>query len=141
MKIKRLHKEAILPHYATEGSSAFDVMCYKDVEWKYTNFGFTAIVPTGWAFQIPNEHGLFIYSRSGHGFKHNTTLANSVGVLDFDYTQELMVKLICHSATPPEIKAGKAIAQCVLMQTPRSYFMVVEELEEGKHRGFGSTDK
>lgn len=29
MKIKRLHPDAILPYYATDGASAFDIFAYK----------------------------------------------------------------------------------------------------------------
>jgi len=143
MKIKRLHQDAILPHYATEGASAFDVFAYHDVKWRLESGIFIARIHTGWAFEIPHEHGLFILSRSGHGFKHNATLSNSIGLLDFDYRGELMVKLICFSNTPPEIKAGQAVAQCVLMPTPRVYFCEVDELGETERgvKGFGSTDK
>lgn len=142
MKIKRLHKDAILPHYATDGASAFDVFAYEDVKFEYIGSQWEAVIKTGWAFEIPHEHGLFILSRSGHGFKHNTTLANSIGLLDYDYRGELMVKLICFSNTPPKIKAGQAIAQCVLMPTPRVYFCEVDELEDTQRgaSGFGSTD-
>ena len=31
MKIKKLHEDAILPRYSTEGSSAFDVFAYEDI--------------------------------------------------------------------------------------------------------------
>ena len=144
MKIKRLHEKAILPRYATDGASAFDVFAYKDVEWTLKeDTTWEALIPTGWAFEIPHETGLFILSRSGHGFKHNTTLANSVGLLDYDYRGELMVKLICFSVNPPEIKAGKAVVQCALIETPKCYFMVSDELSETERNenGFGSTDK
>lgn len=144
MKIKRLNDKAHLPRYATEGSSAFDVYCYEDVKWHRNERGsFFSVIETGWAFEIPHEHGLFIMSRSGHGFKHNTTLANSIGLLDYDFRGQLMVKLICFDAEPPTIKAGQAIAQCVLLNTPRCYFMVSEELSETERglKGFGSTTK
>ena len=54
-----------------------------------------------------------------------------------------MVKLVCHDVNPPIITAGTAIAQCVLLPTPKSYFCVVDELENKykEHSGFGSTDK
>lgn len=141
MKIKRLHKDAILPHYSTEGASAFDVYCYEDVVWTPRSGFHEALVHTGWAYEIPHEHGLFILSRSGHGFHHNTSLANSIGLLDFDYRGELMVKLICFDVVPPMIKAGKAVAQCVLMNTPRCYFMETEDLSETERgaKGLGST--
>ena len=144
MKIKRLHDKAILPRYTTDGASAFDVFAYKDVLWSNSSQGYhEALIPTGWAFEIPHECGLFVLSRSGHGFKANTTLANSVGLLDYDYRGELMVKLICFSINPPEIKAGQAVAQCVLLETPKCFFMVSDELSETERgqNGFGSTDK
>lgn len=144
MKIKRLHEKAIRPHYGSDGASAFDVFCYDDVKWtKNTNGLWTATVPIGWAFEIPHENGLFILSRSGHGFKSDTTLSNSIGLLDYDYRGELMVKLICFEAQHPKIKAGQAVAQCVLLETPRCFFMEVEELSETERgaNGFGSTTK
>lgn len=144
MKIKRLHKDAILPRYATEGASAFDLFAYEDVEWTLKeDTTWEALVKTGWAFEIPHETGLFILSRSGHGFKNNTSLANSVGLLDFDYRGEAMVKLITQDLVHPLIKAGQAIAQCVLLNTPRCYFMVSDELSatERGENGFGSSDK
>ena len=144
MKIKRLHEDAILPRYATDGASAFDVFAYEKVEWKINSKGFwTALIPTGLAFEIPHETGLFVLSRSGHGFNADTTLSNSIGLLDFDYRGQLMVKLICFEIEHPIIEVGKAVAQCVLMSTPRCYFMVSDELSETLRgdNGFGSSDK
>lgn len=144
MKIKKLHEKAILPKYSSDGASAFDLFAYEDVEWNLKeDTTWEALVKTGWAFEIPHETGLFIFSRSGHGFKNNTTLANSVGLLDFDYRGEAMVKLITQDIVHPVIKAGQAVAQCVLMSTPRTYFMQVDELSETPRgdNGFGSTDK
>ena len=143
MKIKKLHEKAIPPHYATDGASAFDLYCYNDVEWSCRGGVWEATVPTGWAFEIPHECGLFILSRSGHGFKNNTTLANSVGLLDYDYRGQLMVKLICFDNTPPEILEGQAIAQCALIHTPRCYFMESDDLSitDRGENGFGSSDK
>ena len=54
-----------------------------------------------------------------------------------------MVKLICFSVNPPEIKAGQAVAQCVLLETPKCFFMVSDEISETERgeKGFGSTDR
>ena len=143
MRIKRLHKDAQLPRYGSDGASAFDVFAYKEIQWDFDGDNWTTVIPTGWAFEIPHEHGLFILSRSGHGFKFNTHLANCVGLLDYDYRGELLVKLICHNPIYPNITAGTAIAQCILIETPRCYFMEVDELTKTKRgaNGFGSTDK
>lgn len=139
MKIKKLHKDAILPRYASEGASAFDLFAYKDVEWTLIDGISYATVNTGWAFEIPHEHALLIFSRSGHGFKHATSLSNSVGVIDFDFTSEVKVRLECKLKNPPKISAGTAIAQGILTETPRVYFAVVDEIKNGNHFGFGST--
>ena len=144
MKIKRLHNKAILPHYATDGSSAFDMFCYEDPKWGWTlNNYWTTIIHTGWAFEIPKEHGMFLLSRSGHGFKKDTTLSNSIGLLDSDYRGEALIKLICFQDTHPIIKAGQAVAQIVVLHTPKQYFEVVDDLSVTKRgkNGFGSTDK
>lgn len=139
MKIKRLHKDAILPHYGSEGASAFDVYAYEDVTWENISGIHYATVNTGWAFEIPHEHALLIFSRSGHGFKHAISLSNSVGVIDFDFSNEVKVRLECKLNVPPVIKAGTAIAQGILMETPRVYFAVSDEIKQGNHIGFGST--
>jgi len=133
-----------MPHYATDGSSAFDLFCYEEPEWELNEEKFwITIIKTGWAFEIPKGYGMFILSRSGHGFKNDTTLSNSVGLLDFDYRGEAMIKLICFDFYQPEIKAGQAIAQAAIIKTPRMFFKVVDELSDTKRgsNGFGSTDK
>ena len=143
MKIKRLHVDAKLPIYASDGASAFDVFGLEDVVWEFNGMCWNATVETGWAFEIPHEHGLFILSRSGHGFNHLVHLGNCVGLLDYDYRGQLLVRLVCFIPTPPIIEKGKAIAQCVLLSTPKTYFIISEELSETKRgeKGIGSTDK
>lgn len=141
IKIKKLHVNAVLPHYATDGASAFDLFCYEDVKWENTSGKHYAIVPTGWAFEVPTEHGMFILSRSGHGRKHLIHLANCVGLLDFDYRGEAIVILMCHLDAPPIIKSGTAVAQACIIETPRQYFEIVDELSETERgaSGLGST--
>ena len=143
IKIKKLHKDAILPRYSTDGASAFDLFAHEDVKWEYESGAYSALVKTGWAFEIPEGKGMFILSRSGHGFKNLVHLANCVGLLDFDYRGEAMVKLVGLGNTVPEIKAGKAVAQVVILDTPRVFFNVKDELSETERGsdGFGSTDK
>lgn len=143
MKIKRLHEKAIPPHYATEGASCFDIFCYEKPEWIMEKGHWVTTIKTGWAVEIPHEHALMLYSRSGHGFNHHTNLINSTGVIDFDYRGEVMVKLICYASNYPRIKAGEAVAQGCIVNTPRTYFMEVDELSitERNESGFGSTDK
>ena len=57
MKIKKLHEKAILPHYATDGASAFDVFAYEDVEWVLGDEFWEAVIPTGWRLKSRTSMG------------------------------------------------------------------------------------
>lgn len=87
-----------------------------------------------------------IYSRSGHGFKTNTRLANCVGVIDSGYTGEVMVKLTMDDQLLEDeldlyVKPGDRIAQAMLIPVPRVEFEVCEQLTltERGDDGMGST--
>ena len=140
IKIKKLHVNAVLPHYATDGAGCFDLSSIENVKWEYNSGVLTALVKTGLAFEIPQGYTMFIFSRSGHGFKHGVTLANATGVIDADYRGEVMVKLSSHLHIF-DIEKGTKIAQACIIETPRQYFEIVDELSETERgaSGFGST--
>jgi len=76
LKVKKLDPRAVLPSYQTEGAACFDITASRviGVELNATTFG------TDLAFDIPDDHVMLVFSRSGHGFKRNARLANCVGV-------------------------------------------------------------
>ena len=152
LKIKRLHQQAIMPVYSTDGAACFDLhACTVDgytLTGSLVTEGSPVLVGTGLAFEVPDGHALMIYSRSGHGFNHNTRLANCVGVIDCGYTGEVMVKLTMDDLftehEPDQwIAPGDRIAQAMLVQVPRVEFEVVEQLTltERGAGGFGSSGK
>lgn len=137
VKVKRLHEDAALPTYATDGSGAFDLTAV-------TKQG--QVYGTGLAFEIPKGHALFVYSRSGHGFKEGMRLANCVGVIDSDYRGEVKVKLVFDGADyqrPYWPSVGERIAQGVILKVPHIEFEEVEELSDTQRgiNGFGSSGK
>lgn len=155
LKIKRLHKDAILPTYATDGAACFDLYALGGVG-RLTHAiypGEKAIIPTGIAFEVPPGWVLKIYSRSGHGFNNDIRLANCVGVIDSDYRGEVMVKLTSDQhlgpfgladaaqATCMAVRAGDRIAQAMLEPAPRVTFIEVDNLSATARGigGFGST--
>lgn len=149
VKIKKLHPSAKIPTYATDGSAAFDLYALAVNDGYHLGStvspGYPVLCRTGLAFEIPAGHGMFILSRSGHGFKDDTRLANCVGLLDFDYRGEAMVKLTCDheddERPPLLIKPGDRIAQAVILPIPHCTFTEVEELTPTARGtgGFGST--
>lgn len=144
VKIKKLTNTATTPTYGSAGAAAFDI--YADIgepgdKWLVAAEGVCA-VPTGLAFEVPLGHVLRIYSRSGHGFKNEVSLVNSVGVIDSDYRGEVKIGLRndrkFNSFT---INHGDRIAQGIIEPIERVIFEVVEELSttERGAGGFGST--
>ena len=144
IKIKKLDPEAVTPKYATPGSACFD-LCATTKEFDIFLPGNDAYVfCTGLAFEIPKDHVMLIFSRSGHGFKDDVRLANCVGVIDSDYRGEVKVKLTrdeAHHNHPVAFKHGDRVAQAMILPVQQVNFDVVDELSETVRGagGFGST--
>ena len=141
VKVKKLHDDAIAPSYATPGSACFDL---HTVQHGLVNDNIVAgpiVFRTGLAFEIPKDHVMLVFSRSGHGFKHGIRLVNCVGVIDSDYRGEVMVGLIKDQEGVVEVKAGYRIAQAMIIPTLDVGFQIVKELSDTERGegGFGST--
>ena len=142
LKVKRLHPEAKLPTYATDGSACMDL--YANLLGDASVAGRGSLrIPTGLAVEVPPGWALCIYSRSGHGFNLHLRLSNCVGIIDADYRGEVMVQLHNDSPTFRPISRHERIAQAMLVRAPRAQIVEVGELTptargEG---GFGSTGR
>lgn len=150
VKVKKLRASAVLPAYETPGAACFDIRAraqhqsaHEDERGVAMWGGGTRVFETGLAFEIPEGHVMLVFSRSGHGFKHATRLANCVGVIDSDYRGELLVKLHCDKdqASPATFIDGDRVAQGLVLPIERVQFDLVDELgaTERGTGGFGST--
>ena len=143
LKVKKLHPDAIIPTYATDGAACFDlhVVDVGDQHPLYYQNGH--VFRTGLSFEVPQGYALMIYSRSGHGFKHGARLSNCVGVIDSDYRGEVMVKLYADISTndPLRVSSGDRIAQAMVIELPTVSLEEVDELGDTVRGtgGFGST--
>jgi len=144
INVRKLHPSATLPTYATDGSGCFDLYALNDGLFE------DAVIPelpvtfaTGLAFEIPEGHVMLVFSRSGHGFKYGTRLANCVGVIDSDYRGEVIVKLRCDDDVGSflSVRPGDRIAQALVVPIPRVTFTEVGALSTTARGagGFGST--
>lgn len=138
MKFKKLHPLAITPTYATEGAAAFDLYSTDMVTIRP---GEAETIGTGIAFELEPYQAMFIYSRSGHGFKSGVRLANCVGVIDPDYRGEVKVRLHNDGIKPFVVNIGDRIAQGVVQLIVPVYFDEVDTLADTErgNNGFGST--
>lgn len=137
VNIKRVHKNAVIPTYATDGSGCFDFYAIDSGEVGVLDH----IFDTGIQMEIPKGYSLFVFSRSGHGFVNKIRLSNCVGVIDSDYRGNIKLNLISDRGVK-HFKKGDRIAQGCIMPTPQTTFTEVSELSDTERGqgGFGSTN-
>jgi dUTP pyrophosphatase len=140
LKVQKLHPDARVPEYATDGAACFDIASIEEMA---VGAGAAHTYRTGLAFEVPDGHTMLIFSRSGHGFKHGLRLANCVGVIDADYRGEVMVRLANDGLTTMRICSGDRIAQAMILPVPRVQIQEADDLTETERGvgGFGSTGK
>lgn len=126
------------PVYATDGSGCFDIYSHGVIKYE----GPAEIHRTGIKMAVPADHVLLLFSRSGHGFKDNTRLANCVGVIDSDYRGEILVKIVRDDGDRPNILVGERIVQGMIIPRAKVVFNEVNELDSTARGegGFGSTN-
>ena len=140
VKIKLLSQWAHMPEYKTDGSLGMDLSAA--IEKPITiKAGQRVLIPLGFALQIPDGWGAFVFPRSGLSFKKGLTMCNSVGVIDTDYTGEVKVAAINVSDTDYTVNPGDRIAQLVFLPVEKARLVEVTSLDttERGAGGFGST--
>ena len=131
-----------LPARQSDGASGLDLCAALPGDAPLTLVpGARALVPTGFAFEIPPSFEGQVRPRSGLALKHGVTVLNSPGTIDSDYRGEIGVILINHGAEPFTIKRGDRIAQLVFGMIVRAVPVEEAALEESARGsgGFGST--
>lgn len=140
VKIKILSEYAQMPEYATDGSLGMDLSAAIETP-VMLKAGERRLIPLGFAIQIPDGWGAFVFPRSGLSFKKGITMCNSVGVIDTDYTGEVKVSAINLSDKDYTINPGDRIAQLVFLPVEKARLIPAESLDDTDRGagGFGST--
>ena len=161
IKAKRLSDTAKLPTYGSEKAACADIYCdlrvdkcidlnpanvdFKHMEYSGDCFDRVHIaphetikLPTGWAFQPPEGYMLQILQRSGLASKGLIPLG---GILDEDYTGEVIVIMLNTTDKYLSINNGDRIAQMAIRPYNQGEFEEVDKLDETERGdgGFGST--
>ena len=146
----KLHPEAIIPRIAYAGDLGVDVHCLHAFTLEPQA---SAVVPTGLQLQMPTlpeawqthfQLGCFVWSKSGLSVKSN--IEKGAGVIDPNYTGELMIKLYNHGHEQRHFDAGDKIAQLVFQVCARITEVVegvaISESQNPRgDKGFGSSGK
>lgn len=135
LKIKKLHPNARIPEYATDGSAGMDLVAIecapKDNK---------LICDTGLAMSIPNGYVGLLFPRSSV-HKKDLRLANSVGVIDSDYRGPVKAIFKLTDNGVDQYKPGDRVCQMIIVKTPQVLIQEVEKLDDTERGdgGFGST--
>lgn len=139
---KKFYEEYSLPVRKTSSSAGYDIC---SLESGIIHPGEAKAFKTGLKVCMEEDEALLLLARSSMGYKYNVTLANSVGLIDSDYYNNIdneghfQVKLINHGEKDLEVKLYDRIAQAVFIK-----YLKVDDEEEVKDKrsgGFGSTNK
>jgi dUTP pyrophosphatase len=144
VKIKKLHKDAVVPQYAKNGDAGMDLVATSII----SNTTFDITYGIGIALEIPEGFVGLIFPRSSIR-KTDLALTNCVGVVDSGYRGELQAtfkKIYGKNDVridETDYKVGDRIAQIIILPYPTISFDEVKELSntERGEGGFGSTGK
>jgi dUTP pyrophosphatase len=105
--------------------------------------GTRALVSTGIAIALPDNHEAQVRPRSGLAVKHGVTVLNSPGTIDADYRGEIKVPLINLGTEDFIINRGDRIAQMVVAPVTMADLVEVVNLDETVRGagGFGSSGR
>lgn len=146
LKFKRLHPDAIMPKYQTDGSAGFDFHSLEDA---LIAPGMTKILRSGWAMEIPKGYVMTCRQRSGMSIEYRNYLAISSGTVDSDYRGEILFPITNHQhggQTPQSllvIRKGDRIIQGIITRVYQFEMVEVDELSDTKRGtgGWGHTGK
>lgn len=140
--IKKLYEDAQVPTKGSEYAAGYDLYAHLgEHELLVIKPHETAKVGTGIAVKPPKGTFGAVFARSGLATKQGLRPANCVGVVDEDYTGEVIVALHNDSNEARVIKPQDRIAQLVFIPYRNDEIVEVRSLEptDRGDGGFGST--
>ena len=131
--------EKFLPVKAHCDDAGYDLRSRVDIELEPLS---GAVVPAGFAMELPPGYEAQIRPRSGWAAKHHITVTNSPGTVDSNYRGEVKVILFNLGSNIFPIHAGDRIAQMVFAKVEECAFKEcsdVAAIGDNRGGGFGSS--
>ena len=139
LRVTRLRDDALLPAQAHRGDAGLDLSACEEVT---IGPGERALVSTGLAVEIPEDHAGIVAPRSGLALRHGISIVNTPGVIDAGYRGEVRVILLNSDRREAfTVEPGMRIAQLLVMPvTPVEVIEVTGLTETARGAGgFGSS--
>lgn len=162
VKFYRMHEDVSVPKFATDESACLDLKCFfhKDTVVSYgpdnvkrdlpvvegrviLPAGSRTLLPTGIILDIPLGYSMRIHPRSGTSLKLGLTMVNCEGIVDSDYTEEILIPIHNTSSTMVEVVHGDRYAQAEFVKSDGHVFFIERSSpipqKTDRNGGFGST--
>jgi dUTP pyrophosphatase len=138
VKIKKLHKDAVVPNYAHDTDAGLDFYSIEDVVLKPNH---RIGVKTGISMELPKGHVALVWDKSGVALKKG--VKTMAGVIDAGYRGEYVIVMLNLSSKDFHIKKGDKIAQVLIQKVEQPKLKLVDDLSESSRGkgGFGSTGR
>ena len=155
IKLMKLDKRAIMPTFAKEGDSGFDMYTLEDTiikarETKMIKTGIAADLEEGYEIQVRPRSGISLSGAKGcrkynplkqYQTKCQPYLRVQFGTVDSNYRGD--ISIITHNQESYDVLVpkGTRLAQCVVMEVPKIELIEVFEVSDSERgdTGFGSS--
>ena len=140
----RVGRDFPAPSYATAGAAGMDLRACLD-EPVEIRPGKSVRIPTGVALFVRDPRFFVLLApRSGLSVRRGVVLANTVGIVDSDYQDEIVVALLNRGRSKYVVQPGERVCQALFLPLARAELKFVEQFSETTARntgGFGSTGR
>jgi|LauGreDrversion4_2_1035121.scaffolds.fasta_scaffold396777_2 dUTP pyrophosphatase len=137
VKVKKLHKNAVIPSYSKVGDAGMDLTIAREIE----NTTFSVSYGFGIAMEIPYGYVGLVFPRSSVR-NQDLLLSNCVGVIDSGYRGELQATFKkTQGLDSLKYNVGDRGAQIIILPYPQVFMVESDELSDTERGtgGFGST--
>ena len=135
-----------VPGYQSAGAAGIDLMACLDEPLCLVPQATAVLIPSGIALSFPGaDMAGLVLPRSGAGHRRGLVLGNTVGLIDPDYSGQILISAWNRNpegTAPVRIEPGERIAQLVFVPVLRPEFAFVDAFSRETARGaggFGST--
>lgn len=146
IKVKKLHKDAIVPRYAHDTDTGFDLFTVEKTvvqpkEKVIVKTGLAFGIPQGWGVAIRNKSGITMKGVPNGGINKRSDSTVYLGTIDNSYRGEIGIMLKNETDEVVVIPKHTKLAQGILERVYQCKFTEVEELDETERGtgGYGST--
>ena len=146
LKIEKMYDDVIMPEYMQLGDAGMDIHCYLHDEsgepvksikiWPNSS----AKIHTGLKTSFPHGYSLELVPRGSMGIKKQLMLMNTIGIVDSQFDQEILLFVYNYGNEPVEILHQERLVQGMIKKCEEVKIVQVDKIEKtSRGEGFGSS--